>query len=355
MKKSIFLALILAGAFLTAQAQTTPTPNSTSQPTMSDYERMLQNQQKVEFRTQAVKALGLTEKQIMDFDPMYQSYMKDKNELAQKHIKLLNKYNVEIAETNSPSKLENEKEEFMEDYLELQVDEMKLRKETFDRMEDKITADKAFGFFLFEDMVANDIYRGIIQQRFAPFIIIEKDASMTNKGLHDQGMTSTNTTTTKKAIDRKYRTDIDAYSKWSMANKGDVGDPHNYTYNGLKSLTAAITSLSMACDVSDASLTTQQNKIMANAAEMQKDPKSMKHSALAKEAFIMTADMLKTVHQRCNMTTSNSSALAQLDEAARKIDASKTTTSQAQLFHSFFHKAQVAIDGMANSVTWSNQ
>lgn len=353
------MACCCVGFLFSANAQMHPTSTTTSKGMTNlsdaDYEHMLQANNEVAFRTYVINTLGLTEKQIMDFDPMYADYMKAKNDIAKKKSKLLNEYVEEVAENDSPKNEENDKEEFMEDYLELQVEESKLRKETFDRMEDKITADNAFGFFMIEDMVANDYYQTILARRFTPYIIITEDKSPAVHTMTPKTAAPTKSTSNKTmTVDRRYRADIDAFSKWANTEKGDIKDPHTYTRNGLTSLVAAIDALGMACSAStDQTFMANKNKIMQNNEKLGKNPSSNEHPDIMRESFIMAADMLKSVQQKCNKP-SNSTAVMQLADAARRIDVSKTSMAQADVIRDFFKKAQVAVDGMANDISWSS-
>lgn len=367
MKKAILMAVCSMGLLFTASAQVRQTSstsdNGMNQVTQQDYEWMLQAQNQVAFRTYVINTLNLSEQQIKDFDPMYADYMKAKNELAKKKTKLINDYIDEIAENDSPRNEENDKEEFMEDYLELQVDESKLRKETFDRMEDKITADNAFGFFMIEDMVANDYYKNMLQRIFTPYVVITTEvvpsnATTTttpkNATTSPTAKSTSSTPTAKKGVDRKYRSDIDAYSAWVRNDNSEVKDPHHYTRNGLTSLVAAISALGMACDVSnDQTFAMNKKKIMANSEKLGVNPSSNEHPDIMRESFIMAAEMLQSLQQKCNYPTSTN-YVTQAAEAARKIDVSKTSMEQASVIKDFFKKAQVAIDKMANDISWSN-
>lgn len=349
-----------------AQMHTTSTTTSKGMTNVSDadYEHLLQANNEVAFRTYVINNLALTEQQIKDFDPMYADYMKSKNEIAMKKTKLLNDYVEEMAENDSPRNEENDKEEFMEDYLELQVAESKLRKECFDRMEDKITADKAFGFLMLEDMVSNDYYQTIVSRKFTPYIIMteEKHAmapatpsnTMTPKAPAPPKPNMTSNTTKTMTVDRRYRADIDAYSKWVNTDKGEVQDPHTYTRNGLTSLVAAINALGMACNANtDATFMANKNKIMQNNEKLGKNPSSNEHPDIMRESFILASDMLKSVQQKCNHTASNA-AVMQVSDAARMIEVNKTSMAQADVIKNFFKKAQMAVDNMANDISWSS-
>lgn len=364
MKKAFLMASFCMGLFISANAQMQNTSASTTNATIDDYEKWLTAHNKVAFRTYVINNLKLTEQQIKDFDPMYADYMKAKNEIANKKTKLINEYKEEMTENDSPDNKENDKEEFLEDYLELQVAESKLRKETFDRMEDKITADNAFGFLLLEDMVANDYYKNTLQQMFTPYVVITEVTPTPSAPAVTTIPKNTTTTTTpttpkpsmtsNKGVDRKYRMDIDAYSNWVRTNNQTVKDPHHYTRDGLKSLVSAIGALGMTCSTTNNSMyETNKSKIMQNCEKLGVNPSSNEHPDIMRESFIMAADMLKSVQQKCNYTAS-SNAVMQVSEAAKKIDVNKTSMAQADVIKDFFKKAQIAIDDMANDISWSS-
>lgn len=407
MKKSFFLGICCMGLFLTANAQqpTTIRATSTSNVTTQDYEHMLESAHNVGFRTYVINSLGLTESQIKAFDPMYRDYMSKKNELAQKKMKLYNDYLEEIAENDSPRNEENDKEEFIEDYLEVETAESKLRKEAFDRMEDVITADNALGFLLLDDMAASHLYDQMLYRHFTPYVVVmegsnptptsgnvtgsalnEKYSNSNENGMNNREMTnypnSTNTlsspnstnspnstmspssaspsTTAKGTTARtasassRYRTDITTYSSWAKSTKANVGGSHQYTRDGLKSAVTAIGSLRMACNgTADNAFESKKNKITQNCNKLTEDPHSTTHPALMRESFILVADLLKEVQQQCSHTNSTN-AVNQVADAARKLDLGKTTDSQAALIQDFFKKTQIAIDDMADDISWSN-
>jgi hypothetical protein len=410
MKKLILIGNLCAMVIF-AQAQNTGTiPPQQSNQTNQGYEQMLQNQQKVDFRTQVNKSLGLTDQQIKDFDPLYTEYMARQSQLAQRRMDLLNNYVKETGGNPSAATKSN----YLKDYMSLQNQEMALRNEYIDKFGNSITPNNAFGFFLLEDAAATPIYSGILQQRYGTFINgrqpynngsmnqggnnmngntpngtnnngnnsidnskYRKDtganfdvhpntdtnsnlknsdnanagtntrsnpdnpitnsatqprsdmsntvnsATTGNAGTIDNrnGNTGTSSSNTSATVTRdnpatttardnttvkgvtgndvntrpgqtlstngdmnnanyagtsasstspRSRTEIDAYSNWSRSTTPTVGGSHQYTRDGLKSLTAAISNLASGCNAtSDNSFRTNQQKITANANELQ--------------------------------------------------------------------------------------
>lgn len=158
------------------------------------------------------------------------------------------------------------------------------------------------------------------------------------------------TPTAAKSVDSRYRTDIDAYMNWSKNTKAVYDESHAYVAENLNKMATAIAAMSMSCSSSsDKTIASNKNKIMANAKELQKDPHATTHARLMRESFIAAADMLKSVQQSCGQS-SNSNAVMQMAEAARKMDAGKTTYSQEQHIRDFLQKANTAIVGMSGGM-----
>lgn len=347
MKKLLLATLFCAITVFSVQAQ-----DKSNQPTLQDYERMLRNEYKMEFREFAIKTLELDKEQILGFDPLYMDYMSKKNKLVQKKFDLLEKFSEEVAEEESMEDKMDEKGDFMENYWEVEIEEMELRKDYFDRMEDEITPDKAFGFFMLEDIAEHGIQKKMVEKRYVP-IIIEVPGQSSSDNSKGNSVPNANPNM-NKPIDPKYKTDIDAFSKWVQKNSGKVALDHHYTHDGLKGMVTAVTALAKATNVSESKLNDSRNRIVQIAEQITKDPTSDKHADLVKEAFIKGAEMLKTVQEKSNITSSYY-AVNQVEEAARKLDTKKLLTPQAEHVYAYFQKAQMAIDNMANSVRWATK
>lgn len=157
-----------------------------------------------------------------------------------------------------------------------------------------------------------------------------------------------------KTVNMKYKKDIDSFTNWAKSDRGKVALDHQYTHDGLISLANAIAALYSAHDMtSNADFNSKKQQIIQKANKLQEDPKSTQHADWAREAFIMAADMLETVHQKSGKNTS-STAINQVKEAAKKIDPNQLMTPQADKIYNFFDKAEAAISSMSNSISWAN-
>ncbi|MEZ4933824.1 MAG: hypothetical protein R2788_17095 [Saprospiraceae bacterium] len=344
--KNLFLILFFSiVAFSTTNAQ-----NSKTQPTPEDYERLIRATENMEFREYAIKSLKLTSQQIEDFDPLYRSYMREKSSLAQRKFDLLDEYVEEMAEDDSAKNEENDTENYIEKFWKVEIAEMELKKDYFDKMADKISVDNAFGFFMLEQNAQNEVQKQIIERRYIPiYIEVEKPNTSTgsiNKNMPDEKDIM------KQPIDKKYKAAIEAFSNWVESGSGKVGLDHQYTHDGLYSLVGATSALSEASQVNYKGLAQKKEQILNLADKLQENKYSDKHADYAREAFTMAASMLKTVQQKSDFSASNY-AVSQVEVAAKKIDPDKLMTPQAEHIYGFFQKAQMAINSMSNSFSWA--
>jgi hypothetical protein len=384
------LAVILAVATTSAQVQpqtnpkdqqkTTTTTNSNLDVTQEDYERMLKNAQNVAFRTYVLETLGLNEQEIRDFDPIYRDYMRDKNKLMQERYELLEDYADEIKENDSAKDEDEDKADFLENYWEIEIAEAKMEKDYFKKLEDKMSTDNAFSFFMLEDIAEGGITRHYVERRYIPFIIqMEKPSTgstdkrnmgnnsmaknanqdMSNNNRNNMANKANNTGTvqpknnTAKSVNMKYKKDIDSFSSWAKAGRGKVALNHQYTHDGLISLANAISALYSAHGVmDDADFNNKKQQIITKAKKLQEDPKSTQHADWAREAFIMAAEMLESVHQKSGKNT-HANAINEMKEAAKKIDPNQLMTPQAEKIYQFFDKAEAAVSSMSNGISWA--
>ena len=126
---------------------------NSNQTDAAKYRRYTDNQLNMDFRNAAYEALQLTSEDIDEIDPLFYSYMAAAEELAEKRDKMLEgNMKIDHNAANSAAQMEDYAD-FFEDYREVEIESMKLKKNYFDRMEDKVGTDKAIQFFLFEDAV----------------------------------------------------------------------------------------------------------------------------------------------------------------------------------------------------------
>lgn len=177
-RKVIYLFLLLCLGFtspLVAQQQ-----DNQRDVTAEEYERLIENTFKVNFRSYVVEQLGLNSEQITDFTPLYMEYMDRRADLADVRARLVEEHKDEMAEDDSVNDENEETADFIENYWEVDIDEMELRKDYFDRMEDVISYENAMAFFLLEEDISRSLRQAQISRMMPMLIITEGD--MNNSG-----------------------------------------------------------------------------------------------------------------------------------------------------------------------------
>lgn len=229
MKKLLIICALFLGSVPMVSAQQAST---SPEPSPEDYERMIENHFKVEFRKMAYESLDLTKDEITKFDPLYNNYISQKMDIVDRRNKLINEYRDEMNEDDDAAEKEDERADFIENYWETQINEMELKKDYFDRFEDIVSNEKAVGFFLLEEKAQSRMEEinliGIVPmmidvRKYGPMkkdkkshdrkMKMKEDSSM---NWNDQDDTSTNAETQKMANETSTWTKkSDEKGKWS--------------------------------------------------------------------------------------------------------------------------------------------
>ena len=326
MKKLLLLLLVSISFSLTTFSQTTAT-TSAETATAEDYERMIDNFYTISFRSVAYDNLDLTADEIKALDPIYMEYMRDKAKLVDRRQNLIERYQDEMSEDDRREDEAEESAEFIEDYWEIGIDEQRLRKEYFDRMEDAISYRKAFQFFLLEEAIQGRMNEEKIVEIVPVYI------DMTRPEL-------------------TYRRDINIYNEWMVDVKGEVSLDHDYTYNGLQKLTRALEAAAILSGSEVNNLRERANTIQTKADKMRDNTYADTHADHAREAFLMVVSMVEDI-QKDKAITVTDKHLNDLRMAAEKIDPDVLYTDQATHVYSFFDQAQAVVNNIIQQVNWS--
>lgn len=326
MKNLFFVVLLCLGfaPMATAQDQNT---NATTE----DYRRLIKNHLEVDFRTFALESMELTQEEIIAFDPIYSEYMDAKSELMAKKRRLVAEYEEEMQEDDSQEDKTDETADFIENFWELKIDEMELRKDYFDGLEDKIGPIKAANFFLLEEAV----YNRLQQQQLVTIMPSLAQLNRAPKSLYTHG----------------WRNSIEGFQSWMMQHDGEVTLDHHYTSTGLKKLVHAIDALSRAHQVNLPDYDMKKQKVMTLISKLRQNPMSDEHADMTSEAFVMTADLLSALQQHSGSTDVKNHTDA-VKTAASAINPDVLLTEQAQHVHDFFNHAQEAVNAMASKINW---
>lgn len=326
MKKFITTLALAAAISVPAFAQQTTTKKvvdrgSNIEATAEDYGNIIDSRIYVDTRAQAIRTLGLGEKQMELFTPIYLDYTRAKEALEERRMDLVREYREEMAEDDTISDEENETADFIENYWELDIDYMEMKKDFFDRFEDAITSRKALDFFAMEDMFNARANRKLVMELLPTYKILVP-------------------------VSISYQDELDDYRNWNSVNiEGKVGLDHNYTYNGLTKLLTVAEKMAITEGVSINDFAERKQMIMDKAEMMKKDWKSLNHADLAREAFTMTADLLKDVATDSRFTADEAD-ISKLRTVAESVKPAVKLTDQASTVYRFFDVSEDIVNGL---------
>lgn len=289
-----------------------------------DYERMLDAYLRISFREYAYEALDLSSEQIIALDPLYMEYMRARNELADKRNDLMEEYAAEMKEDDRAEDEAEESAEYVEDYWEINIDEQRLRKETFDQMEDAVSYRKAFEFFLLEEAIANRVN----QEKTIEYIPILVDLD---------------------SPERTYYRNLDRYNVWMKQNNIDITGAtsldHQFTHDGLMKLTRAIESTVNTVDGEIDNFDTHIATIKEKANEMTEEKYANTHADAARVAFKTVATLMEEIAALDGVVIADKN-LNSLRTAAEKIDPDVLYLEQSKWVYDFFTAAQVTLNNL---------
>jgi len=123
--------------------------------------------------------------------------MDAKDERTEKKFKLIDKYSAKISKEKKEKKVAEEVSDFIEDYWEAEIAEMKLKEEYFDKMENKLPYMKVAQFFLLEEAIENRMKYDAIIAKMPSIIIVEEQ--MTGTDMNDNMQAATTIKITESA------------------------------------------------------------------------------------------------------------------------------------------------------------
>lgn len=321
---SLLILLLFGFGFSSLQAQEQDVSAET-------YERLIENAFKVDFRSYAINRLGLNEAEITAFTPLYMEYMDERADLADKRARLIEEHAEEMSESNSAENKGQETADFVENYWEVDINEMELRKDYFDRMEDAISYEKAMAFFLLEEDLARSLSRVQLQRVVPAVSIIDLPAE-------GMGSTDPNRRNNKNGQEKSYL---------DFKIDGEVALDHEFTQRGLKKLVYAAEAIAQAKNIEVPNWKQQKQKILNAADEITRNWRSTEHADKTKKAFKMTAEVFQTLQQR-GMFTELYYETNQLTDAASRIDPSVNMTNQPEAVRAYFQRAESLVNAMAD-------
>lgn len=329
---SLFIVALLSGATFAQEPYTKPVSERKSNIERSEradkMEQIADAKMEIEKRSVAIKTLGLTETEIIGFTPIYLDYQSAKDRLEERRNRLVAEHKKEMQEDNSAKSERNEVADFIENFWEIDIAEMELKKDMFDLFEDEIGPQKALDFFAMEEMMINRANRNLM---------IESMPAMRFY----------------LPVTSYYQDDMNAFQDWNRVNiAGEVAIDHNFTYNGLEKLLNAVERMTMAEGIVVNDVQERKSMIMSKASTLKENWKSLRHADLAREAFTTTAMLLGDVTSN-NRFESRDAWVNQLSNTAKMIKPSEKLTDQASTVYRFFDTAETIVNDLVEQLNSS--
>ncbi|MBC6993225.1 hypothetical protein QWY85_13750 [Neolewinella lacunae] len=318
----LLFLFVLAGSASAQEEMTKPSTNRGSDvATAEDYQRIFKNSFNVELRALAIEALELDEKQTTAFTPIFLDYTQAKNGLMTRRTTLLDDYREEMKEDDTAEDEREETADFIENYWEIDIAEMELQKDYFDRFEDVITGEKALEFFALERMYQNRLNRTILMEK-VPTIryLVPSDYS--------------------------YQWEMDQYKEWKKVNiDGKVSLDHKFTSTGLSKLLNAAEAMTQAEGIKVNNFDQRKAMVMKKADQLRDNWKSTEHADYARAAFVETASILQEIAQS-DRFMSRKAWTDQLSANAKAIKPDVKLTAQADKVYNFFDTAETIVNDL---------
>jgi len=335
MKNLLLIAICCLGMLTAGFAQTTTA--SSNEITAEDVERYIDSKLDIKYRETTIKALDLTKEEIIAFDPVFAKYMDKKEALTEKKFALIDDFREEMEEDDSKKNQDEDRADFLEDYWEVEIAEMELRKDYFDILEDKIPVEKAAKFFLWEEMVEGRMKRNAILGMIPTIVQIERLPVYIEKvKTRDRSYQNVNWSvenTNHKAMCEA----IDSYSVWVKNSNGRVDLSHDYTHDGLQQLVYTLTAVNAVATEKPDSFDIKKQEILSIAAKLKVDETATNHADMTRKAFINVAGLMDEMMTEDKKPVSQSKS--DLMVLATKINPDVLMTEQAPHIYNFFEMA----------------
>jgi len=211
-----------------------------------DWNRYIDKRLKMDFRAAAIEEMSLTPEEVEIFDPLFKQYMDDKDKRTEKKFKLIDKYSAKISKEKKEKKVAEEISDFIEDYWEAEIAEMKLKEAYFDKMENKLPYTKVARFFLLEEAVENRMKYDAIITKMPSIIIVEEELIDTDMDT-DMDM----------EVAKKYKQDVAETGPSTMHSNSAMGDG-NWNKKGSTS-TQESTEKAMMTDQSNTAINVEKD------------------------------------------------------------------------------------------------
>lgn len=326
-----------------------------------DYQRYIDKRLEMDFRLASIDAMELTSAEINRFNPIFDRYILEKETLTEKKFTRLDAYKKELIIEDNKAERAEESADYIEDYWGIEIAEMKLKENYYEIMEHSIPYNKAIQFFLFEEVLENQIMYDILVINMPTLILLHKnkkeagtnrqDAAVTqnlakadinniSSSIKDK-MTSTSPSTINTPALPK-APELTKLDSWLSSNKGQMALAHNYTSSGLKATANAIAATAQATNTNIPNWDSKKAKIENVANTIIRDPYSTMHADEVGEAFVIIGEAIQTLNETNDYTYANGQ-VSLANHWASVINSDILLLKQSNKVYGFFGAANQAL------------
>ena len=128
----------------------------------------------MDFRLAAIEEMNLTADEINEFNPLFDKYINRKDKITERKFQLTEDYISEMNEEEKEADRTEATSDYIEEFWEEEIAEMKIKEEFYDVLENKIPYNKAIQFFLLEDALENRVRYDDLKMEMPDLLIFEK-------------------------------------------------------------------------------------------------------------------------------------------------------------------------------------
>jgi hypothetical protein len=128
---------------------------------------------------------------------------------------------------------------------------------------------------------------------------------------------------------------------------------HDYTADGIRHLARALDDLADHANVNGADFNTRKERLKEKADALQRDPHSLQHANIIRDAFTSAADVMESIQREAYPNHNNH--VNQVRQAANNINPQQQTLNQKQQIEAFFERSSNALQAMGTAPHHADQ
>jgi hypothetical protein len=122
---------------------------------------------------------------------------------------------------------------------------------------------------------------------------------------------------------------------------------HDYTADGIRRLARALDDLADRANMDGDDFDARKDRLKEQADAIQKNPQSLQHANIIRDAFTSAADMMESIQRQAYPNHGNQ--VSQVRQAANNINPNQQTMNQKGQIDTFFERSSQALQAMSTS------